>query len=44
MAKVGRDKTRMIAEIPMACADEDVAVAFLEDLRWGRQPMLPPLW
>ncbi len=41
MAKVGSDKTRMIAEIPMACADEDVAVAFLEDLRWGDNPCCP---
>ena len=41
MAKVGKDKTRTIAEIPMACADEDVAVAFLEDLRWGDNPCCP---
>ena len=41
MAKVGSDKTRTIAEIPMACADEDVGVAFLEDLRWGDTPCCP---
>ena len=42
MAKVASDKTDIIRAIPMACADEDTAVEFLEDMRWGA--FVPPLW
>jgi transposase-like protein len=32
--KVGQDKSELIAEIPLACADEKAAVEFLERQRW----------
>ena len=41
MGKVGSDKSGTVADIPMACADEGAAVAFLEDLRWGDTPCCP---
>lgn len=31
-------KSRLVAEIPLACADESAAVAFLERQRWGDAP------
>ena len=44
MAKVASDKTDIIRAIPMACADEDTAVEFLEDMRWEGESSCPPLW
>ena len=32
----GKQKGGVLQSIPLACADEHVAVAFLEQLRWGR--------
>ncbi len=29
-------KSRIVAKLPLACADEDAAVAFLEEMRWGK--------
>ncbi|MCA9311007.1 MAG: IS1595 family transposase [Phycisphaerales bacterium] len=39
--KVGQDKSEIVAEIPMACADEATAVEFLERQRWGDCPCCP---
>ncbi|MBI1374191.1 MAG: IS1595 family transposase [Phycisphaera sp.] len=32
--KVGQDKSEIVADIPLACADETAAVEFLEKQRW----------
>jgi len=34
--RVGQDKGEVDQSIPLACADESVAVDFLEELRWGK--------
>lgn len=39
--KIAKDKSPTIAELPMACADENAAVAFLERQRWGTTPGCP---
>lgn len=39
--KVAKDKSPTVAELPLACADEDAAVAFLERQRWGSTPGCP---
>ncbi len=41
MAKIAGDKSDIIKAVPMACADEDTAVEFLEDMRWEREPSCP---
>jgi transposase-like protein len=41
MAKVASKKTALESRIPMACADEAAAVAFLEAQRWGDAPNCP---
>ncbi|MEP6494940.1 MAG: IS1595 family transposase [bacterium] len=41
MPKVARHKTPLEASIPLACADEAAAVAFLEAQRWGDSPNCP---
>jgi transposase-like protein len=39
--KVGEAKSEIVAEIPAACADESLAVAFFEKRRWGDCPCCP---
>jgi transposase-like protein len=41
MAKVAGDRSDVMAAIPMACADEGVAVEFLEEMRWDGEPSCP---
>jgi transposase-like protein len=41
MPQVANKKTALEASIPMACADEAAAVAFLEAQRWGDTPNCP---
>jgi transposase-like protein len=41
MPKVASKKTALEASIPLACADEAAAVAFLEAQRWGDSPNCP---
>jgi len=41
MCKVAQDKSEIIKEIPMACADEATAVEFIEKLRWDGEPSCP---
>ncbi len=41
MPKVAKDKSPLVAELPVACASEDAAVAFLERQRWGSTPGCP---
>lgn len=44
MAKVQNRSTKndpILTDIPMACADEQSAVVFLEKQRWGSQPCCP---
>lgn len=41
MPKVANKQTAVEAKIPMACADEAAAVAFLEEQRWGNTPNCP---
>ena len=36
--RVASDKSEIVANIPLACADERAAVEFLEDQRWGDCP------
>lgn len=38
---VGGDKSDIVAQIPMACADEDAAVEFFESVRFGDSPFCP---
>src|SRR4029077_2995072 len=38
---VARDKSDLVADLPMACANEDAAVAFIEAQRWGGHPVCP---
>ncbi|MEM9347710.1 MAG: IS1595 family transposase [Planctomycetota bacterium] len=39
--KVGQDKSEIVEAIPMACADEQSAVEFLEKQRWCDKPECP---
>lgn len=39
--KVARDKSQVVAALPLACSDEAEAVAFLERQRWGGSPACP---
>src|SRR6185503_4473852 len=39
--KVGEAKSEAIRDVPAACADEAVAVAYLEKLRWGEYLACP---
>lgn len=41
MSRVASGKTVLEAKIPVACADEAAAVAFLEEQRWGGTPNCP---
>ncbi len=41
MPNVANKKTALESRIPMACADEAAAVAFLESQRWGETPCCP---
>lgn len=41
MAKVAGGRTELESRIPLACADEATAVAFLEEQRWGDTPCCP---
>ncbi len=36
--KAGESENQVVRDVPMACADEASAVAFLENLRWGDCP------
>lgn len=38
---IAGDKSRMVAQIPMACADETAAVELFERLRFGDDPFCP---
>ncbi|MGH7726778.1 MAG: IS1595 family transposase [Candidatus Eiseniibacteriota bacterium] len=38
---VGEDRSRLVADVPLACANEDTAVEFLERQRWGDEPFCP---
>ncbi|MEE9270884.1 MAG: IS1595 family transposase [Candidatus Krumholzibacteria bacterium] len=40
-SKVAGDKCKVIAEIPIACQDEQAAVEFLEKHRWSDDPCCP---
>ncbi len=39
--KAGEPKSDVLREIPLACADEAVAVEFMEKQRWGDKPYCP---
>jgi transposase-like protein len=39
--KNAQDKSPIVAELPVACASEDAAVAFIERQRWGSTPGCP---
>ena len=39
--KVGENKSEIVREIPLACADETAAVEFFEKRRWGDHPCCP---
>lgn len=41
MAKVASNKSDIVGKIPMACADEDAAVEFMEEMRWSSGPSCP---
>jgi transposase-like protein len=41
MPKVASKKTTLESSIPLACADEAAAVAFMEEQRWGDTPACP---
>lgn len=41
MSKVASNRTTLVAQIPLACADETAAVAFMEAQRWGDEPACP---
>ena len=38
---VAKDKSSVVAEMPAACADERLAVEFLEKTRWSGEPYCP---
>src|SRR5262245_13365106 len=35
------DKSEIVRELPLACANEQAAVEFLEKMRWGDMPCCP---
>lgn len=39
--KVGENKSDIVREVPLACADELAAVEFMEKRRWGDEPTCP---
>lgn len=39
--KIGENKSQIVRDVPLACADEDAAVEFIERLRWGGQCRCP---
>lgn len=39
--KIAKDKSPLVADLPAACANEDAAVAFIEQQRWGGAPVCP---
>lgn len=39
--KVGENKSELVRDVPLACADEGAAVEFLERLRWDGDPCCP---
>ena len=39
--KVGQDKSKTVAGIPLACADERAGIEFFEAQRWGDAPCCP---
>lgn len=39
--KIGGDRSEIVAALPSACADENLAVEFLERMRWGDTPCCP---
>src|SRR5688572_29800675 len=41
MPKVANAKSALVARIPLACADESAAVAFMEEQRWNGEPACP---
>jgi transposase-like protein len=40
-SKVAKDKSPLVAELPLACASEDAAVAFIERQRWDGKTICP---
>lgn len=40
-AKVGERKSAIVRAVPLACADEKAALAFMEEMRWGDYPCCP---
>ncbi|MDQ6612726.1 MAG: transposase, partial [Gemmatimonadota bacterium] len=38
---VATNKSEIVAQVPMACADEAAAILFLEAQRWGDNPHCP---
>lgn len=40
-SKVGENKSDIVREVPLACADETAAVEFMEKRRWGDTPCCP---
>ena len=41
MSAVGSSKSEVVAQLPAACADETIAVEFMERQRWGDKPQCP---
>lgn len=39
--KIAKDKSPTVTDLPIACASEDAAVAFIEQQRWGGAPICP---
>src|SRR5437763_1534242 len=39
--QVAADKSKVVAELPLACSDERAAVEFLEAKRWDGEPVCP---
>lgn len=39
--KAGENRSDIVRNVPLACADDDAAVEFLEELRWGDTPCCP---
>lgn len=40
-AKVGENRSEIVRQVPLACADDRAAVDFMEELRWGDTPCCP---
>ena len=41
MSAAGSNKSKIVEELPAACADETAAVEFMERQRWGDKPQCP---